>query len=427
MSDQAASDVRITILNNGLRILSENMPRLRSTAVGVWVEAGARYEDEATNGVAHMLEHMAFKGTKRRSAFDIAAEIEAVGGHLNAYTSREQTAYFARVLEDDLALAVDILADILQHPTFAPEELERERMVVLQEIGQTEDTPDDLVFDHLQAVAYPDQAMGRSILGTVEKVTNMSGETLSRFMAAHYSAPNMLLSAAGAVDHEALVALAREKFANLAEHREQSFAPAQFAGGERREDRALEQVHLAVALPGITYDDPDFYACQVMSTVLGGGMSSRLFQEVREKRGLCYSVFSFSSSFADGGMFGIYAATGAEEVDELAHVVASEFRRLADAVTAEEVDRARAQLKAGLMMSMEAPSARAEQLARQMMIYGRPLGADEIIAKVDAVDGGDVCAIAGRLLNAGAPALAAVGPIGGLADYPEIAAKFTMA
>ena len=368
---------------------------------------------------------MAFKGTERRSAFDIAAEIEAVGGHLNAYTSREQTAYFARVLHNDLRLGVDILADILQYPAFDPEELAREKDVIVQEIGQAEDTPDDILFDHLQAVAYPDQAMGRAILGTVERVTALGGEDLRRFMGQHYRAGQMILCATGAVSHEQLVALAEETFATLPPGPAMHLEPARYRGGDFREIKDLEQAHLAVAFPGLAYHDTDFYASQVFSSLLGGGMSSRLFQEIRERRGLCYSIFSFASSYSDGGMFGVYAGTGADQVNELAQVTLAELKRIGRDVEAEELARAKAQLKAGLLMSMESPSSRAEQLARQLIVFGRTMDAEEIAGRIDAVDLDVIRRLADRLIQPDGFTLAALGPIEKLDPYEQIVAQLT--
>jgi predicted Zn-dependent peptidase len=418
------SGVDVTTLPNGLRVVSEHMPRLESAAVGVWVDAGARYESAEINGIAHMLEHMAFKGTERRSAYAIAEEVEAVGGHMNAYTSREQTAYFIRVLKGDVPLAVDILADILQHSTFDAGELERERSVIIQEIGQTEDTPDDIVFDHLQAAAFPDQPVGRSILGSIENVSGMGRETLADFMTQHYQASKLILCAAGAVDHQNLVNLAREHFGDVGQGDAPGYDQANYKGHEKRDQRQLEQVHFALGLPGIAYNDDDFYACQVMSTILGGGMSSRLFQEVREKRGLCYSVFSFASSFHDGGLFGVYAGTGEDQVAELVPVMCDVLTGLAGDLRDEEVTRARTQLKAGLLMSLETPGARSEQIARQMMIHGRPLSTQEIVDQVDAVDAVAVKRIVSRICSAGKPTIAAVGPLKGLASHDKIAAQF---
>ena len=415
---------QMTTLANGLRVISESRDGVQTTAVGVWVDAGARYENVANNGVAHMLEHMAFKGTDSRSAQDIAVEIESVGGHLNAYTSREHTAYFVRVLKEDLGLSVDILADILQRSTFAEEELERERAVVIQEIGQSEDTPDDIIFDRLQDACFPDQALGRSILGPATGVASMGREVLIDFMTEHYTASRLLLCAAGAVDHDALVALAEQKFGALSQGQHNPFEGAVFQGGERREERDLEQVHFALALPALAYDDDDFYPMQVMSTVLGGGMSSRLFQEVREKRGLCYSIFCFASSYKECGAFTIYAGTGADQVGELVPVICDEMLRLGGDASAEEVDRARAQLKAGTLMSLESSASRAEQLARQTLVFGRQIPVEELIERIDAVDVAAVRRVAGRIAGAENLAVAALGPIGDLASRDEIAARF---
>jgi predicted Zn-dependent peptidase len=425
--DAATGDDSVVVsrLANGLTVVSDNRPGVETAAVGLWVGAGARHETAPENGVAHMLEHMAFKGTETRTARDIAVEIEAVGGHLNAYTSREQTAYYARVLRDDLALSVDILADILQRSTFLEDELGRERTVVIQEIGQSEDTPDDIIFDYLQERAFPGQAMGRSILGTVDLIAGMSRERLTGFMDHHYKANRMILCAAGAVVHEDLLRLAECHFGDLPAGEDQVIEPAVYDGGEMRRDRDLEQVHFALALPGLTYTDPDFYALQVMSTVLGGGMASRLFQEVRENRGLCYSVFTFSQSFADNGVFCAYAGTGAEQVGELVPVLCDEITGLAGDATEEEVARARTQMKASTLMALESSTARAEQLARQMMIYGRPLRLDEIVERIDAVDAAAVRRVASRIASHAKPTVAAIGPLQRLASYDEIAARFS--
>ena len=416
--------VQVTKLENGLRIVTDQMPTLKTATIGVWVDAGARQETPEIHGVAHLLEHMAFKGTERRSARRIAEEIEAVGGHLNAYTSREQTAYYARVLSDDVPLAVDMLADILQHSAFAADELERERQVVIQEIGQAEDTPDDIIFDHLQETAFPDQALGRPILGTLDSVGGMKREQLAGFMGRHYRAQNLIVAAAGGVEHERVVALAGAAFAGLAPAVERRPDTAHYAGGERREARDLEQAHVALAFPAVAFGDPDFHAMQVYSTLLGGGMSSRLFQEVRETRGLAYSVFSFTASYVDSGLFTVYAGTGEDQLAELLPVIAEEMGKVVVRVGEDEVARARAQLKAGLLMSLESSSSRAEQLGRQMLIYGRPLDIDELTGAVDAVDAAAVRRVAQRVLSGGRPALAALGPISRLEKYDQIAARF---
>jgi predicted Zn-dependent peptidase len=411
---------RITTLDSGLRVATEEMAHVKTASVGVWVDVGARYERPDVNGVAHMLEHMAFKGTKRRSARGIAEAIEDVGGQLNAYTSREHTAYYARVLADDLPLAVDILADILQHSTFVDEELLRERQVVLQEIGQVQDTPDDLVFDLFQETVYPEQALGRSILGPAEIVAAMPRQALLEYMGSHYGPGRMVLGAAGKIEHERVVELAQELFAGLPAPGSPVADPASYRGGERRETRDLEQVHVLLGLPAFSYMDDDFYALQVLSTMLGGGMSSRLFQEVRENRGLAYSIFSFASCYRDAGVLGIYAGTGESDTGELIPVVCEQLQELILRPGEEELVRARAQLKASLMMALESSFAQAEELARQLLIFGRRVPPEEIIAKVDAVDQAAIGRVGRRLLERAEPTLTAIGPLGDLPDLDAV-------
>ena len=416
--------VRITELPSGLRVVSDSMNHLETSSIGIWVDVGARYEESTVNGVSHMLEHMAFKGTERRSAREIAEEIEAVGGHLNAYTSREHTAYFARVLKDDVPLAVDILTDILQHSTFDEKELARERDVIIQEIGQSEDTPDDVVFDRFQEAAYPDQALGRSILGTVERVMSMSRDDLKGYLAAHYNAPAMVVAAAGRIDHEHLVDLVGTGLNGLPLSNACEPVAASFVPGEFRESRDLEQVHFLLGFDGLAHNDDQFYASHVLSTLLGGGMSSRLFQEIRENRGLAYAVHTFSASYSDGGLYGIYAGTGADQLDELVEVTASEIHKVTEEIYEDELARARSQLKAGMMMSLESSSSRCEQLGRQMHIFGRPLSLGEIVGKIDEVTRDDATAVADRLFRNSHPVVAALGPIERLESYPQIAARF---
>ncbi len=403
--------VQITTLANGFRIVTEPMPGLESAAIGLWIEAGARHEADNQNGIAHFLEHMAFKGTAKRSALRIAEEIEDVGGYINAYTSREMTAFYARVLRADVGLALDVLADIVLNPAFDAREIEVERGVILQEIGQALDTPDDVIFDWLQEAAYPAQAIGRSILGPSEAVAGFSDADLRRFTGAHYGPGQMILSAAGSVDHDMLVRLAEPLFGHLAAKPVLSATGARFHSGERREMRKLEQVHFALAIEAPDYRAPDFYASQIFSGALGGGMSSRLFQRLREDRGLCYTVFAQSGAYADTGMITIYAGTGAEEIDELAYLTMDEFRRAADDLSEAEIARARAQMKAGLLMGLESPSSRAERLAKLLSIWGRVPDLSETIARIDDVTLANVRTHAVDLLSKGNMALALYGPI----------------
>jgi predicted Zn-dependent peptidase len=353
---------------------------------------------------------MAFKGTETRSARAIAEEIEAVGGQINAYTSRENTAYYAKLLAEDAPLGIDILADILQHSVFDPEELARERAVVLQEIGQAEDTPDDIIFDRFQETAFPDQAIGRPVLGSAETVGEMSADAIRGYMRRHYGAGQLVLAAAGRVEHDRLVELAARAFDSLPTLAAERPEPAAYAGGDFREDRDLEQAHIVLGFPGVEHSDPDYYAVSVYSTLLGGGMSSRLFQEIREKRGLVYSIYSFASSYQDGGLFGVYAGTGEAEAAELLPLVCDELAKVGDTLTEEEVHRARAQIRAGLLMSRESTGARCELLAQQLLIFGRPLPPAEIVGRIEAVDLAAVARVARRIVG-GAPTLAAIGPV----------------
>jgi predicted Zn-dependent peptidase len=404
--------VEITTLDNGLRVVSEHMPRLQTASLGIWVDVGTRYEPAEVNGVAHLLEHMAFKGTARRSARAIAEEIERVGGSLNAYTSREHTAYYARILADDVALAADILADILRHSSFDPAELEKERHVVLQEIGQVKDTPDDLVFDLLQEASYPDQPMGRAILGPEAIVQRMPREALIDYMARHYGPKRLVVAGAGKIEHTRLVDLAQSLLGDLAAIEGAAAEPARYSGGRKVERRPdLEQVHLCMAVEGLPYHHPDHFALQVLSTALGGGMSSRLFQEARENRGLCYSIFSFASAYADTGQLGVYAGTDPEDLPELMQVVADEARALIEDPSEDEIARARAQLKASLLMGLESCSAVCEDLARQLLCFNRRVPTEEVVAKIDAVDTGAVRGLGRRLLDGKGLTLAAVGPL----------------
>jgi predicted Zn-dependent peptidase len=415
--------VKVSELPNGLTVASDAMTGAETVTVGAWVGAGARHEPAAVNGIAHLLEHMAFKGTERRSAFAIASEIEAVGGHLNAYTSRETTAYFVKVLADDLALAVDIIADILQHPLFDEEELARERNVVLQEIGQARDTPDDIIFDHFQAAAYPGQAMGRPVLGEEHILRGLTRDDLWDYLRRNYGPERMVVAAAGAVEHEAFAALVERCFDAMATAESTSLESASYRGGEYREERDLEQAHLLIGFPSEGLLDDGHYAVNVLSTLLGGGMSSRLFQEVREKRGLAYSIYSFNSSFLDGGLFGIYAGTGEEQVADLTEVVAKEVRDLGARLSAPELASAKAQMTASYRMSRESTASRCEQLAHQLLTYGRPLEGTEIIGRIEKVMLGDVGDLCGKIFQA-PPTLASIGPITGLVTLEELGARF---
>jgi predicted Zn-dependent peptidase len=414
--------VDVTRLANGLAVVTERMPAIGTASVSVAFGSGARSEAPREHGLAHLLEHMAFKGTSRRSAKDIAEEIEQVGGDLNAATSTEQTAYYARILKEDMPLALDILSDIVVNPSFDPVELEREKSVIIQEIGAVDDTADDLVFDLVQEAAFPDHPLGRSILGTPETVKALTRDDLGSFLGTHYRASRGVVVAAGAVDHDQIVQLAEAHLGGLGQGDAPPDMPALYKGGERRVVRDLEQAHVALVFPSVGLDDPATYAIQVFSNALGGGMSSRLFQEVREKRGLAYSVYSFHWSYSDTGLFGVYAGTSKDDLNELMLVTLDQMAEATETLTETEVARAKAQMKMGLMISLEQPGSRVEQLTRHMFAFGRPLSSDEILAKLEAVTLDDVKASARTALS-GAPALAAIGPVKKLLGLDRIAGR----
>jgi predicted Zn-dependent peptidase len=413
--------VEVTRLPSGLVVVTDAMPHLETASLGVWVGSGSRDERPDEHGISHLLEHMAFKGTSRRSARQIAEEIEAVGGDLNAATSIEMTAYYARVLRADVPLALDVLSDILADPAFDPEELRREQNVIVQEIGAAEDTPDDLVWDKLQETAFTGQPIGRSILGTPTTVRSFDRTRIAAYLTRNYRAPDMVIAAAGAINHKAVVSEVERRFASFAGPAAPTPEPASFIGGSRIEARDLEQVHIALAMHGVRQRDPSLFSLQVFTNVLGGGMSSRLFQEVREQRGLCYAISTFHMAFSDTGMFGLYAGTDAADVAELMRVVVDEINGAAETINEAEVARAKAQMKAGLLMALESSSARAEQLARQMLNWGRPIPLDELVGKIEAVTVESARSAGRALIARGRPAIAALGPGAGLESAATIA------
>jgi predicted Zn-dependent peptidase len=415
--------VRITRLPSGISVATHRMEHLESTALGVWIGVGSRAERDGEHGISHLLEHMAFKGTRTRSAMDIAEQIEAVGGELNAATGLESTSYYARVLKNDVPLAIDILSDILRNSVFDPAELTREQHVIVQEIGAALDTPDDYVYDLFNEAAYPDQPAGRSILGTPETVRAIASPMLQGFLDRHYRGPAMIVAAAGAVDHDQLVTLVERGFGDIGTAAGPAPTAARYRGGDRRQARDTMETQVVLGFEGRSNTSPDYFAALLLAGVLGGGMSSRLFQEVREKRGLCYSIYSFSWSLADSGVFGVHAATGPEDVGQLMEVVTDELRRAADDLTEGEVSRARAQVRAGLLMTLESPSARAGQIARQMQLYDRIIPIEELVARIDAVTVRALRDLAGEIVTGSNPTIAAVGPSKGLIRADKLAER----
>lgn len=406
-------------------ILADKVNHAETVAVGVWIPVGTRMESPETNGISHFLEHMAFKGTERRSAFDIAQQMESVGGDLNAYTSREMTAYYGRVMAEDTPLALDILADILQNSTFDPEECERERGVILQEIGQSEDTPDDIVQDHFQRACYGDTPMGWPVLGPCANVQSLTPQQLAGYMNDRYDFTKAVISLSG---NPAALEVAEESIPNLF-HPKTANPPlhhaAIYTGGEVRTERQLEQVNILIGCEGFHAKHPGRDALSLWAGILGGGMASRLFQEVREKRGLVYGISCSHQSYTDSGVLSIEAGTDPASLEELIDVITDVVHASLDSITEQELRRVKKQAFAGLMMSRESLFARCEQQAHQMLVYGRTYSAEDIIKRIEAVTLEDVQKAATQALSTPL-SLAAIGPLAQLPPYADISRRFTL-
>jgi len=406
--------VRLTTLPSGLRVVTDASGDLRTASLGVFVAAGSRHESEGEHGLSHLLEHMAFKGTARRNARAIAETIENVGGDLNAETSVEQTAYF------DLAL--DVIADILTASRFDPEELAREKNVILQEIGSVEDAPDDLVFDLFSAAAWPDQPIGRPILGTRDSVGGFDRAAVAAYLRRHYRSGAAIVAAAGAVDHDRVVARAESLLAPFGANKAEPPAPAAYRGGEAMVKKRLEQTHIVVGFEGRAIAAADHDAAHVFAAAAGGGMSSRLFQEVREKRGLAYSIYSFHWGFSDCGLFGFYAGSAPKDAGEVARAALDCLAEAALRLDETEVDRAKAQFKVSTLTALESPSARAQQIARQTLVYGAPLSLDAMLARIAAISVDDVRQAGAAMLRS-PPTVAVIGGVGKALDAAAVAER----
>jgi len=414
--------LKITELDNGLRVVTQNMPGLETVAMGIWNSIGGRDEVESNNGVAHLLEHMAFKGTKTKNALQIAETIEDVGGYINAYTSKEVTAYHVRLLADDLHHGIDILTDILQNSTFAEDELNRERGVIIQEIGMYLDTPDDMIFDYWQEKAYPNQSIGRSILGKTDIIKNISREEVKGFMADNYNPKKMIISAAGKINHDQFVEMIKNSCTNLPIGKSNKREKANFLSGEYREEKKLEQIHLLLGFEGIDLYHDDYFSLDIFASLLGGGMSSRLFQEIREKRGLVYGISSFSASYTDTGMFGIYCGTGENQIQELIPVLFNELNTSPSSISEKEIDRGKASLKASLMMSRESSNSRCRSAANQLLNHNRIIDPSEILEKINAVSKESVERIARQIVK-GPMTISSIGPIKNLEKLEQIQSR----
>jgi predicted Zn-dependent peptidase len=406
-------DVRRTVLDSGLRVVTESLPELRSVTIGAWVGTGSRDETDAQSGASHFLEHLLFKGTPERSAREIAEAVESVGGEMNAFTGQEETVFYVRVPDAHVALAVEILTDVLWRPAFRPDEVESERQVILEEIGMRDDTPDDLVHDLFAGALFPQHALGRSVLGTDSSIEAMPRDDIASYHAAHYRPTNIVLAAAGNLTHDGLIDLLSARLDGLEGDR-----PARAGddfGAQRSVaviERPTEQAHVVVGLRSVSHLDPDRYALTVLNQALGGGMSSRLFQEVREERGLAYSVFSYRGAFADTGLLAIYAGTSPERVHETLAVIDGELDKLASerGLPSRELDAAKGHLKGAIAMSLETSSSRMRRLGRAELVEHEIPPLDEIVRRIDEVTGDDIERVIDRVIADRPRTLATVGP-----------------
>lgn len=410
----------ISVLANGLRVASIEYPQYETVSLGIWVKTGSAYESADLNGISHFLEHMVFKGTASRSAIEISEAIENVGGQSNAYTSREFTAFYAKMLKNDAELAVDVLSDLLMRPAFAEEELQKEREVVVQEIKQTYDDPADIVFDYMQSQAYAGQAMGRPILGTAELVRSFGAKELRGYMKTNYAAENMVVCAVGNIKHGDFVKMVESRMGCLQPKTDFKPDAQVYNGGYFAEKRDIEQAQIILGFEGGNYYNSRYYPLMLMNIVLGGGMSSRLFKEIREKRGLVYSVYSFPTSYTGSGFMGIAAATDREQINKMMPVMIDEIKKISsERVSAEELERAKAQLKSSILMALESSSAVSEKLARQLLLFGRSIPVPEMVENVEAVGIDDIRDAAAAVFS-GKPTYTLVGNIGGHPDYEQV-------
>ena len=403
-----------TTLDNGLRILSESIPYMSSVSIGFFVGTGSRSENLPEQGVSHFIEHLMFKGTQKRSARDIAEEVDDVGGQLNAATDRENTCYYIKVLPEHLGLGLDILSDMLLHSKFAEAEVEKERQVVLEEISLYEDSPDELIHDLHMNSLWPGHALGRNILGTRDSIGAMSREMILDYTTRHYMPDNIVVAAAGNLTHDQLVTQVRRFWDDVRGAAKVSAdSTPMFASGRHLQEKEIEQIHICLGTPGVAHDDPRFYAAHVLNTILGGGVSSRLFQHIREERGLAYSVCSYPSSFRDTGLFTIYTGVSPENCREVMDVIGSIIGDIrSNGVRPEELKRAKEQLKAGLLFSLESSSSRMSRLGRAEISAREYLSPEQLVAKVDAVMLQHLFDLAQPLFRHESTCLTALGPIG---------------
>ncbi|MCW2498326.1 MAG: processing peptidase [Frankiales bacterium] len=403
MTRRPPTGSRKTVLPGGLRVVTEAVPGVRSAAFGVWVGVGSRDEALPEHGASHFLEHLLFKGTRKRDALEIAVVMDAVGGELNAFTAKEYTCYYARVLDTDLPLAVDVVSDLVTSALVAPDDVASERGVILEEISMHDDDPGDVVHDAFAEALYGGHPLGRPVIGTVDSIEALTADAIAGYYRSRYQGPQMVVSVAGNVDHDAVVRLVEQAFPGLAPASPaplRPWAPPPALSGTVVEDRPTEQAHLVLGTHGLARDDERRYALSVLNNALGGGMSSRLFQEVREKRGLAYSVYSYSSHHHDTGMFGIYAGCSPNRVDQVLQLCREELASAADkGLTDEEIARAQGQMRGSLVLGLEDTGSQMSRIGKAELVHGEVLPVDELLARIDAVTPDDVRAIADDVLR----------------------------
>jgi len=391
---------KISTLANGLTVVSDTITAVDSVALGAWVGVGTRYESMQHNGIAHMVEHMMFNGTHTRNAQEISTSIEQVGGQMNAYTSRETTAYYVHLLKDHASLATEIIADMITHSTFPEDEIEKERGVIAQEIGMSLDTPDDFVFDLHQNISYPEQSLGAPILGTTDIINNLNQQDFKQYVSDHYHTGNMVLAASGNIQHDDLCALGEKFFIDLPQGSKSTYQPARYIGGTHHEEKPLEQTHIVTGYQGVDKYHHHYYSAMLLSLIMGGGMASRLFQEIREKRGLAYSIYSMHSAYDDDGQFEIYAGTGPDTAHESIDLIQCEIDKICkNHVETDELNRAKAQLKSSIVMGQESMLSRTNRMAKYFLAHGQLSDTHSLIKKIDTVTIDDIKNIANLIFN----------------------------
>ena len=411
------------VLPNGVRILTEALPYVRSVSVGIWTKSGSRYETPRQNGVSHFIEHMAFKGTARRSALQLAEEMDGIGGQVNAFTSKEVTCFHARVLDTHLPIALDLLCDMFFESSIAPPEVETERSVILEEIGMYEDTPEDKVSEMLLSSVFRSSPLGMPVLGSASNIRRFSASFIRKYWEENYRPQDTVIALSGSFTRQD-VELLRQRFGEMQPKPDREFAPAAYSPAFRVRHKPIEQNHLCLAYPAVSMLSEERHAFTLLSSILGGGMSSRLFQSVREARGLCYTIYSFGAQHEDAGLLGIYAALGRQTQWQALRLIRQELDRfLQSGVTQEELDRAREQVKAGILMGLESTNARMNRLARGELFFGRVADTDELTRRYDAITKEELLALSRRILRQDLLSFSAVGQVDPAPKYRDVLQK----